>query len=187
MMSIGILFGLLILVLVVIALWRRQQETDAWLRDERYDESGAWLDKRASERGTYGSLDAEKEAERFAFSRQGRIAELSIDIRNYCSEHLPAFQRQTDAVVLAFSQQVRREIERFFNLIEKTRQGQALPTPSKTPDNTHTVALKKQILKAAFEQYPWLLDWEIPQLKHLDACALALAHDLVERATAAEA
>lgn len=187
MMSIGILFGLLILVLVVIALWRRKQETEAWLRDERYDESGAWLDKRPGERGTYGRLDAGQEAERFALSRQGRITDLSIDIRNYCLEHLPAFQRQRDAVVLAFSQQARRELERFFDVIEKTRRGQPLPEPPRTPDNAHAIALKKQILNKAFEQYPWLLDWDIPQLKHLDACALALAYDLIERATAAEA
>ncbi len=186
-MSIGILFGLLILVLVVIALWRRKQETEAWLRDERYDESGSWLDKRSGERGTYGHLDAEQEAERFALSRQGRIADLSIAIRNYCLEHLPALQRQNDAVVLAFSRQTRRQLEHFFDLVERARQGYQLPTPPKTPEAPHAVALKKQILNTAFEQYPWLLDWDIPQLKHLDACALALAHELIERASAAKA
>ncbi len=186
-MSIGILFGLLILVLVVLALWRRKQENEAWLREERYDESGAWLDKRSSERGTYGSLDAAKETERFALSRQGRIAELSIDIRNYCLKHSPRFQQQGDAVVLAFSQQIRRLIERFFDTIEAAKQGKALPQPPKTSDNAHVGALKKQILNTAFEQYPWLLDWDIPQLKHLDACALAVAQDIFNRAEATEA
>ncbi len=186
-MSIGILFGLLILVLIVLALWRRRQDDEAWLREERYDESGAWLDKRPGERGTYGALDATQEAERFALSRKGRIAELSIGIRNYCLQHLPTFQSQSDAVVLAFSQQTRRQLERFFDLIESTRRGQPLPRPPKAPDNTHAAALKKQILNTAFDQYPWLLDWDIPQLKQLDACALALAAELLDRASTAKA
>ncbi len=185
-MSIGILFGILILVLVIAALWRRRQENEAWLREERYDESGTWIDKRASERGTYGSLDALHEAERTALSRQGRIADLSLDIRNYCLEHLPAFQQQNDAVVLAFSRQVRRHLERFFDLVEEAKAGKPLPKPTLPAENAHATALKKQILNTVFEQYPWLLDWDIPKLKQLDTCALMLAHDLLDRAAAAK-
>ncbi len=187
LMSIGILFGILILVLIVIALWRRKQETDAWLREERYDESGRWLDKRSGERGTYGTLDAEREAERFSLSRQGRIADLSIDIRNYCLQHIPAFQQQSDAFVLAFSQQTRRLLERFFDLIEEARKGKKLPIVTPERENLHTAAIKKQILNSAFEQYPWLLDWDIPNLKQLDACALRLACDLVNKANVEKA
>ncbi|MCS6929018.1 MAG: hypothetical protein NZM43_05930 [Saprospiraceae bacterium] len=182
-MSIGILFSLLILVLIVVALWRRRQDTEAWLREERYEESGSWIEKRSGERGTYGRLDAKREAERLALSRKGRIADLALEIRNYCLEHLPAFQAQSDAVVLAFSQRARRKIEHLFDLIEETRQGKELPSPSHKPDTPHAVALKKQILTRIFEQYPWLLDWEIPKLKQLDAHVLALAHELVEQAT----
>ncbi len=84
-----ILFGLVVLALIIMGLRHRKKQDRKWLKEERYDESGAWIDKRAGERGTYGSRDREMEQERHLIRRSGNIEGLIHTIQTHCFEQFP--------------------------------------------------------------------------------------------------
>ncbi|MBK9338427.1 MAG: hypothetical protein IPM98_18575 [Lewinellaceae bacterium] len=137
-----ILFGLLILVLITVALLNRRREKKTWLREERYDERGDWVDKRAGERGTYGSLDAEREAERFTLTRQGRINDLALDIRNFAFEHVPGFHERSTAEIKAFTADARDHAAQLLATIEALKTGQIPEVRDPMPDDPEAQPIK---------------------------------------------
>jgi hypothetical protein len=172
-----ILFGLLIVVLLYLGLRNRKKEKKEWLREERYDESGTWIDKRAGERGTYGSLDDEMEQARQSISQQSKASELARRVRTYFFEKHPGFHDLSDAQIrqhIAFSKAKATE---FVLFLEKTAKNGRLEAPEQTP--TPPSALQKELLGFAFENFPILLDLTLEDLKKLDGAAGQLAESLI--------
>lgn len=183
-----ILFGLFILAVLIVGLLYRRRQNKAWIREERYDESGAWVDKRAGERGTYGSLDAEMEAERRHLRRKDQVNELSRLIRNYAIEHYPGFHELNDAQIMDYSNFVKTQAAPFVTMTEQLllgkKSGAATRTTSDTP---HDVAVKKLILDFSYRHFPGLLDLEIETIKEFDRYAGFLAADLLAKIEAFKA
>lgn len=172
----GTAFGLFILLILIVAFYNRRKQNKTWLKEERYEESGDWLDKRSGERGTYGSLDAIREAERHGLSRQSRIADAALDIRNYAFEHIPGFHERSDEQVRDFTAAARAQVSQLFDVIDKMKNGQMPEVPGTEPaGHAHAGALKKIMLNAAYAQFPWLFDQEIEVIKKLDRVAENLA------------
>ena len=175
----GILFALFVIVILIVALLNRRKQNKIWVKEERHDESGAWVDKRAGERGTYGSLDAEMEQERRDRLQQGRINELARIIRDYAFEHYPGFHSLSDTQIKDYNVFVKKQVAGLYDVIDKMSDGFTLdlndPLPSETP---HTLALKKSILDFSFERYPALLDLEIETIKQFDRYAGKVANAL---------
>jgi hypothetical protein len=176
----GIVFGLFLLAVLIAGLLHRRHEKKTWLREERHEESGNWIDKRAGERGTYGSLDAEREAERHALSRQGRISDLALDLRNYAFEHIPEFHERSDADLRNFTATARSEAGRLLSTAEAILNGQAPEVPA-AGDDPHTKALKKLLLDFSYEQFPQLLDLELDAIRQFDRFAAGIAAGLLEK------
>lgn len=178
-----ILFGLLILALIVLGLRRRKKEDSAWRKEERYEESGAWIDKRPGERGAYGSLDEEMEANRRYIARQGRVSELAEQAQAFCFEHLPGFDVLDNAQLRQHLARCKSEIEALFQQAEEIAQGRRIAAVrQEAAANASQTALKKLLLDYCFEHFPALLDAEIEEIKTFDraaeAAAMRLANDL---------
>ena len=175
----GTAFGLFILLILIVAFYNRRKQNKTWLKEERYEESGDWIDKRSGERGAYGSLDALREAERHGLSRQSRIADAALDIRNYAFEHISGFHERSDTQVRDFTAAARAQVSQLFDVIDKMKNGQMPAAPDTAPTgHAHAGALKKIMLDAAYAQFPWLTDQEIEALKQLDRVAESLAGTL---------
>jgi len=178
----GILFGLFVLVVLIVGLANRRKQNKAWLKEERRDESGAWVDKRAGERGTYGSLDAEMEQERSDIARQGRANELARLIRDFAFEHHPDFHTLSDAQIRIYSDFAKKQAAQLFAAIEKLLTGQALAFPETPPPETaYSQSLKKRVLDFSYQHFPALLDLDIETLKLFDRYAANLAAILAEK------
>ncbi len=178
----GIAFGLFVAVILIIALLNRRKQNKTWVKEERRDESGAWVDKRAGERGTYGSLDAEMEEERRNRTQQGQINELSRLIRDYAFEHYPGFHSLSDAQIKEYNAFVKNRVAELQVAISKLPDGVPPDSNEQLPSETsHALALKKLILDFSFEQYPALLDLEIEVIKQFDRMAGNLANTLIEK------
>ncbi len=178
-----IAFGLLVLVLIALAVWRRRKENNDWIAEERHEESGGWLDKRSGERGTYGSLDAEREAERHALNRQGRINDLALELRNYAFEYIPGFHQRSDEQIKAYNTLARQQVAVFFAMVEALKNGrEPEPVTAAPPAGAHAQALQKILLNAAYSQFPWLLDQEIRILRQLDQAAGKIAGHMADQA-----
>ena len=176
----GIAFGLFILVIFFVAFYNRRRQNKSWLKEERHEESGHWIDKRSGERGTYGSLDAIREAERHSLSRQSRIGDAVLDIRNYAFEHLPGFHERSDEQIRAFTTAARAQVSQLFDILDTWKSGRAPEAPeSAAAEDPHSRALKKIMLDAAYTQFPWLLDLDIETIKQLDRLAGNMAEALV--------
>ncbi|HLP94003.1 MAG TPA: hypothetical protein VK168_08200 [Saprospiraceae bacterium] len=161
-----ILFGIVVLVLLVWGLANRKKAKKEWIQEERYEESGSWIDKRSGERGTYGSLDEEMEANRKYISQQGKVNELSRAIQAYLGEHQPGYSRD----VQAHYEAIKSEIQTLFRQIEALKKGQEIPLrENETLEGAIISPLKKQILDFAYQEFPELLNLEIAQIKRLDA------------------
>lgn len=175
----GIVFGLFVLVILIAALLNRRRQNKAWVREERHDESGAWVDKRSGERGTYGSLDAEMEQERRNLKRQGQVNELSRLIRDYAFAHYPGFHSLSDAQIKKYSNFVKKQVMQFFEDISHLLGGQAPEQDKNLPSEAaYNLALKKQILDFSYRHFPALLDLEIEVIKQFDLLAAELADSL---------
>jgi hypothetical protein len=178
----GILFGLFILVIFFVAFYNRRRQNKSWLKEERHEESGHWIDKRSGERGTYGSLDAIREAERHSLSRQSRIGDAVLDMRNYAFEHFPGFHERSDEQIRAFATAARGQVSQLFDTIDKMKTGLQPEAPETAPaDDPHSRALKKMMLDAAYAQFPWLLDLDIETIKQLDRLAGSMAEALIRQ------
>jgi len=177
-----LVFGLFILIVLVVGLLYRRKQNKTWVQEERYDESGAWVDKRAGERGTFGSLDAEMEAERRNLRRKDQVNELSRLIRNYAIEHYPGFHERSDAQIMAYNNFVKMQAVPFVTMTEQLLAGQkpgAISQPSS--DAPHILAIKKMILDFSYRHFPALLDLEIETIREFDRHAEYLAAKLVEK------
>lgn len=181
----GIAFGLFVLVIVIVALYNRRRENKVWRNEERYEESGNWIDKRSGERGTYGRLDALQEAERHALSQQGRVNDLMLDIRNYLFEHLPDFHTLSNDQLKAHTAFGREQIARLLPAIEALKKGRAPESAvAAQQDNPHRKAIQKLLLNFAYKQAPELLELDLSLIQAFDAFTGVLADALLEKADA---
>ncbi len=179
-MSIGILFGFVVLVLLVWGLRGRKKQNKEWVKEERYEESGAWLDKRTGERGTYGSLDEEMEQERKGQAKRLKINELAHIVRSYCFAEYPGFGALSDVQTKACLAFVKTQAVALVAVIEKMTEGDEtnIPEPAATAE-TQGAALKKRVLDFSFDHFPKLLDLEIEVIKKFDRVAGAMADAIV--------
>ncbi|TNE69211.1 MAG: hypothetical protein EP344_00690 [Bacteroidetes bacterium] len=176
----GILFGVLVLALLVAGLFYQRRQNKAWVKEERYEESGNWIDKRAGERGTYGSRDAERETERQSITREGRVRELAQHWRNYAFEQYPGFHEWTDDQIRKFTTEARglaREVVEMAEHCLKGRPEEAVPAAD--PLSPHPQALKRITLNYLYDQYPALLDRDIEVLQRLDRALAAKVSTLL--------
>jgi hypothetical protein len=164
----GIAFGILVLVLLILALWNRRKSDKAWIKEERYDESGVWIDKRAGERGTYGSLDAEMERERLYVSRINRINDLARLIRDFAFEHVEGFHLRSDAEIKNYLLFAKRQAEQCVLAAEQALQSPKPTVDSATPEEP-AAQLAKNIRAFLFQAYPELLGLDLDVLRALDA------------------
>lgn len=167
-----LIFALVILALIVLAVLNRRKQRKTWVAEERREEGGAWVDKRAGERGAYGSLDAEMEAERYALTRKGRINDLALALRSYAFEQVPHFHTLSDEQIKTFTAFARTRSAQLFDQIDALQAGR-LPEPEAGAgvENGHTPALKKLIMNFCYEQFPGLFDLELEVIKHFDRLA----------------
>jgi hypothetical protein len=181
-MYLEILFALFILLTLGIALFRRKKENKTWVAEERYEESGAWLDKRASDRGTYGSLDREMEDARKSVLREGQAAELAQLLRDYAFEHLPGFHERSDEQLRAFSKAAKLQSAWYIGQLEQILNDH-WPNLSEPPTEAAAppAELKKTVLDFAYRQFPKLLDLEIEQLRRLDVFTAEWAQKMLQR------
>ena len=158
------------LALLGTGLYYRRREKKVWVAEERYEESGAWIDKRSGERGNYGSLDEEMEQERAYVSQQGRINDLALIIRNFAFEKIEGFSSRSDAALKAFSKQSRTLAA---DIIAGMVLVQSGATPKITPERSavtrpEITALKKEVLQFGYQHFPEMLEAEIDAIKALD-------------------
>ncbi|MEZ4942773.1 MAG: hypothetical protein R3D58_18005 [Saprospiraceae bacterium] len=179
----SILFGLLVLILLAAGLYLQRRQRKTWIKDERYEESGDWLDKRSGERGTYGSLDARREQERKTLADQGRTHELARLLRDYFFEHYPGFARLNNDQLKAFTTAARNQASQLFQTAASLLDGQTV-SPHETPDPEaeHIQPLKKIMLEFSYQAFPALLDLDLEQIKQLDRFAASCAVQLLENA-----
>lgn len=175
-----IAFGLLVLALIILGLRNRKKEKKEWVKEERYEESGAWIDKRSGERGTYGSLDEEMEANRRYIAQKSKISELALALQSFCFAKRPDFQSLSDRQIKQHLAYCKSEISALFDLAENMIKDQAAGiAESDFSPNEPSVALKKQILNFAFERYPKLLDLEIELIQKFDLAAAHVASKIL--------
>lgn len=176
-----IAFGLLILAIVVVGLINRGRQKRDWLQEERYDESGAWVDKRSGERGTFGSLDRERETERAAIARQGRVNELGRLVRDHMIEYYPGFHTRSDDQIKAYSAFSRSKASDLIGVIELLNSGQLPKQPDLLPSGTPEIqALKKKMMDYAYSVFPGLLDMEMEAIKTFDRVCGDFAEQMFE-------
>ncbi len=163
----GVLIGVLILVLLIAGLVSRKRSAKAWVKEERFEESGNWLDKRAGERGTWGSLDQEMARDRGQVLRQGRVVELAEVIRQYAADNYPGFSALSEEEVRAFRSYTRSEAAQMIASMEQISKGKTPPSvlAAETPRNS---VLKKQVLDFAYQAYPSLLDLDLEAIRQFD-------------------
>ena len=178
----NILFGLFVLAILVLGLINRKKSKKQWLKEERYEESGAWIDKRAGERGTWGSLDEEMDNARKHVAKAGRVTALADVVRNYAFEQYPGFHDLKDGQIKKFSVFVRSQAAQMIAVFEQIKHGETPePVRASYSNNDQVTALKKQILDFAYQHYPSLLDLDIPTIRQLDELAGAWAGELLGR------
>lgn len=174
-----ILFGILVLALLFIGLLNRKKSQRKWLKEERYEESGNWIDKRSGERGTFGSLDEEMESNRSYIARQSRISELALDIQGILFTYDLDFQGFNEAQIKQHLATSKSLIAGLFDQIESWSTGKPVSFSDSgiSSDELQTM-LKKKVLDFAFDRFPKLLDLDIEQIQKVDLAAAQLAHRL---------
>lgn len=175
-----ILFGLIVLALIILGLRHRKKQDRKWVQEERYDESGAWIDKRAGERGTYGSRDREMEQERKRTSRSGKIEGLASLMQNHCFGQYPGLFSPGDASTKRWLVFNREKAAAFVDMIGRLLEGRTPEMPDLPAQNdAGRDALKKKILNHAYEQFPELLDLDLDVIKQFDRMAGQLADTML--------
>ncbi len=173
-----IAFGLLVLALIILGLRNRKKEKTAWVKEDRYDESGNWIDKRSSgERGTYGSLDEEMEANRQYIAKQGKISALAQIVQAFCFAQHADYPSLSDEQIKRHLVFCKSEALGLLEQIENLLNGRGISIAETAlpADNLRTM-LKKQVLNFSYEYFPKLLDVEIEQIKKFDLAAEHLAN-----------
>lgn len=177
----GIIFGLAVLVLLFLGLWNRKKQDKKWVTEERYDESGAWIDKRAGERGTYGSLDQEMEKERHWISRLGKIEGMAYLVQNHCFEQYSDMFPLHDPDMKTWLAFTKTSAATFIAMIEKLIEGHIPEVPANVGDDENRRSLKKKILDYSYERFPKLLDIDLDVIKKFDLLAGQLSHAVIDR------
>jgi hypothetical protein len=154
-----LLFGCLVIALLGIGWYRRRQEDRAWYQQERHEESGEWIDKRPGERGTYGSLDREREAERAAVFQAGRTRALAESMCRF-------LQMSATPLPAAVLQKAGRMMQLAETLA--TAKMIALPPNVSILEEEQVHALKKHVLDILYDYYPSILDADVQQIQYLD-------------------
>jgi LPXTG-motif cell wall-anchored protein len=164
---IGIIIGLLMVGLLGLGYYRRKKEDKAWVAEERYEESGDWIDKRSGERGTYGSLDRERESERAGIFQQGRLNALCDELADMLGI-APNTLRNNQ-----------QPLKGWLTLAEQLLKTQSIPPVSgKVNLQAPSIAAKKLLLARLYDWYPDLLSADIEQLQYLDAHTTQLVEKL---------
>ncbi len=175
-----IVFAVLVLLLIIAGLRNRKKEKKEWVKEERYEESGDWLDKRSGERGTYGSLDEEMEANRLHIGLQSKINALAQQIQNTCFTQHPDFHTRSNEQVKKHLAFCKAEIRGLFEQMDALIQSRPINIAEKDlVPNDLRVVLKKQVLEFSFESFPKLLDLEIEQIRQFDTAAEMLAQKIL--------
>ncbi len=165
-----IIFGIIIMVLLVWGLINRKKGKTAWIKEERFEESGSWIDKRSGERGTYGSLDDEMEANRQYISLQGKVSELAQSIQSLLSKQLPEFQTKTHDDLKRHFSLIKSELLDYFIQCQGLIKGKSVrQTPQVHALHPLASDLKKSVLNYSYQHFPELLQLDIEILKQLDA------------------
>ncbi len=171
-----IAFALIVLALIILGLRNRKKEKKTWIKEERYEESGDWIDKRSGERGTYGSLDDEMEANRQYIARQSKVSELAIAVQASCFAQQADYQNLTTDQLKRHLAFCKSELNGLLEQIEHLLKGRGLLIAESTlPPNELIRVLKKQVLDFSFERFPKLLDLEIEQIQRFDQAAEQVA------------
>ncbi len=178
----GILFGVLILVLLAAGLTRRKRSARAWVKEERHEETGHWVDKRPGERGTWGSLDAEMTQDRQQLVRQGRVVELAELLRAYSLAHQPGVGDLSEEQARIFRSYTRKQAAQIIAMMEQLKNGQ-VPVAITTVVHSPHSALKKQVLDFAYRHYPALLELDIDTLRGFDAVVGQWVEEVMEEKT----
>lgn len=164
-----ILFGVTILVLLIWGLANRKKSKKEWIKEERYEESGHWIDKRSGERGTYGSLDEEMEANRQYISLQSKVSELALAIQSKLMDQIPEYQDLPSQALNQHFTLLKSELNAFFSQFKDVLKGNSARNMPDTAENHALVThLKKQILDFSYLHFPALLALDIEVLKQLD-------------------
>jgi hypothetical protein len=175
----GVAFGLIVLILLLAGWYYRRQQRKTWVAEERFEESGDWLDKRAGERGTYGSLDAEMEQARLSVRHRGRSIELTRLIRTFAFESVPGFADRSDAEIREFNQLAREQATLLLRVFES---GQLTDAPvSRRAADGVSETLKKHILQYAYQEYPTLAERDLEWIRALDGVVGGYACFLIEK------
>lgn len=164
-----ILFGIVILALLIWGLMNRKKERREWIKEERYEESGNWIDKRSGERGTYGSLDEEMESNRKWISIQGKANELARMLQSTISTQIIEYQEFDPEKQKQYVDWLKTETSKLFRHMEELKAGK-YTQPDHPASNLHPLAvpLKKQVLDYCYAQFPEMLQLDIEVLKSWD-------------------
>jgi len=176
-----IVFVLIVLVLIILGLRNRKKEKKEWVKEERFEESGAWIDKRSGERGTYGSLDEEMEANRLFIAQKSKVNELMQAIQSFYFAQYPGFHSLSDAQIKGHLALAKSECSRLFEQINDLLEGGNISVASadSQPGELRS-ALKKAVLDFSWERFPKLLDLEIEKIRQFDLATEQVAQRLLE-------
>lgn len=169
-------FGLLVLALLILGLRSRRKSNKAWVKEERYEESGDWLDKRSGERGTYGSLDEEMEANRAHIAQQGKISATALAIQSICFAQVAGFQDFDQKKITQHLAFCKSETKALFEQVDVLLRGQTIGVAERDlPPDALRDTVKKRVLDDCFVHFPRILDLEIEQIQWLDRAAAQLS------------
>lgn len=171
-----IVFGLMVLALIILGLRNRKKRNKTWLKEERFEESGDWIDKRSGERGTYGSLDEEMDSNRLSIARQSKISGLVQEIQARCFTHYPEYSDLSEEQLKSHSASCKSTVAGLFDQIEKLLRGHdPVIEDNLLPQDALQTGLQKILLNYAYKHFPKLLDLEIGQIQRFDLLTQALA------------
>lgn len=170
----GTYFGVTILVLLLLGLYQRYKSGKAWKKEEIREDSGEWIERRSGERGTYGSLDREREAERREIRHQSQINELALLFRTWFFERYPGYHALDKKTIDEHIIYCKSEAYVYINMIDQMLRG-VIPEPADAPVAPGNQLFGEMILHYVYDSFPALLDMEIEDIKRLDAQTLALA------------
>ncbi len=177
-----IAFGLVVLALLIWGLRNRKKDEKKWLEEERYEESGAWVDKRSGERGTYGSLDEQRENDRRDLKRQSATGELTRLVQAFCFERYSGYHDLSDAQIKAHLALTKRLANALVAQVEQLANrgtfGGEEPVGPAGEEPLHR-ELKKKILDFFYERYPALLDQDLALIRKFDLLAGEMAGDVL--------
>lgn len=171
-----ILFALLVLALLVLGVLNRKKSKREWIKEERHDESGIWIDKRSGERGTFGSLDEEMESNRKYIAKQAKVSELAQIMQHFCAIQTAEYQKLSSEKTPRFFAFCKSEADWLLGHVENfTRDQPGSISNIQYPPNPLRDNLKKRVLDFSFEHFPQLLELEIEQIKKFDNAAEQLS------------